>query len=413
MWKTLTSSLQLLARKGIEMVALIRTLNGLEDIRQDGICEKRLNPVVVGITGRSSSHGKGGVVTSEQNEVIELMKKLGSRGHVVVRGDSVKVSLPFAEDVNPNITVWPNGAWRDFSGTNTAAEWDKLGLLRHGYLKDLRDAVGNRFPKMWNELQDVFGNSAFEYVLQRTLRAGKLKVIWGAIAFPIVDESNKVIGIQTRRIDGGEPKNQIVHGSDAKGGLFIGNIFGPDKPLLICEGATDTFTEVSDFNVVGAISSSLLGGLKKYLNIEKDVFSQFILAFDADDAGRNAQGEMLGYMLSIGIPREKISVMRHSEGNKDFNDEMVNTHRFFYDPIEEASEKIFVSVVDELSNSLTPGYEKALFVGFFPPDWVGFEHSTKPDGLHKLYVFPESYSRTEVNRQMYSLKASAYILKGW
>lgn len=353
-------------------------------------------------------------MTDKQFEVVELMKKLGSRGHTTIRGDSVKVSLPFAEDVNPNITVWPNGAWRDFSGTDTSVEWAKLGLLRHGYLPDLKEAVGNRFPKMWHELPDAFDQEHLDYVQKRNLRWKSLKLLWGALAFPIVDEGNNIIGIQTRRIDGGEPKNQIVHGSDAKNGLFIGHIDGPNAPLLICEGATDTYTEVYGFNQVGAISSSLLGGVKKYINVQKECFREFILAFDADDAGRTAQGELLGYMLSVGIPREKIFLMVHTEGNKDLNDEMCKHGVFKSEPIiVQESSRIFVRIVDELSPFATPEYEEALFVGFFPPDWVGFDHSTKPDGLHKLYIFPESYSRTEINRQMYNFKASAYVLRGW
>jgi len=351
-------------------------------------------------------------MTDKQNQVIELMRKLGSK-HSVIRGDSVKVSLPFAEDVNPNITVWPNGAWRDFSGTDTSKDWEALGLLRHGYLEDLQHAVTSRFPRMWNELYDVFDQEHLDYCSERTLRRSSIKLLWGALAFPIVDESNNVIGIQTRRIDGGEPKNQIVRGSDAKNGLFISHIEGPNEPLLICEGATDTYTEVYGVNHVGAISSSLLGGVKKYINVEKECFREFILAFDADDAGRTAQGELLGYMLSIGIPRGKIFIMLHTEGNKDLNDEMCNHHVFHSVPVISKDLDIFVKVVDELSLEMTPGFEEALFVGFFPPDFPNHNHSTKPDGLHKLYVFPESYSRTEINRQMYNFKTSAYILRGW
>ena len=253
------------------------------------------------------------------------------------------------------------------------------------------------------------------YCSERTLRRGSIKLLWGALAFPIVDEFNTIIGIQTRRIDGGEPKNQIVHGSDARNGLFISHIDGPNAPLLICEGATDTYTEVAGVNHVGAISSSLLGGVKKYINVEKNCFREFILAFDADEAGMNAQGELLGYMLSIGIPREKIFIMLHTEGNKDLNDEMCNHHIFHSEPINTKNSDIFVTVVDGVTNDDEASVEmkEALWVGYFPPDFPKHTHSTKPDGLHKLYVFPESYSRTEINRQMYNFKTSAYILRGW
>jgi len=360
-------------------------------------------------------------MTDKQNTVIELMKKLGSKGHVVARGDSVKVSLPFAEDVNPNITVWPNGAWRDFSGTDTAPKWEELGLLKHGYLEDLQHAVTNRFPRMWNELHDAFDQEHLDYVQRRNLRWESIKLFWGSLAFPIVDELNNIIGIQTRRIDGGEPKNIMVHGSDAKNGLFISHpivtVDDSHSPLLICEGATDTYTKVFGVNQVGCISCSLLGGLKKYLSVQKGTYCEFILALDADEAGRTAQGELLAYMLSIGIPREKIFLMVHTDGNKDLNDEMCHNKHFDSVPINVKSDvhDIFVTVVDGVTNDDEASIEmkEALWVGFFPPDFPGHEHSTKPDGLHKLYVFPESYSRTEINRQMYNFKASAYILRGW
>ena len=348
-------------------------------------------------------------MTNAQNEVIELMKRLGSKGHVIARGDSVKVSLPFAEDTNPNITVWPNGAWRDFSGTNNAAEWEKLGLLGHGYLEELRNAVTNRFPRMFNELPPVDGTTTENYCHSRNLRSGFLKLLWGSIAFPIVDFDGNIIGIQTRRIDGGEPKNMMVHGSDGKNGMFMANSAGANTPLLICEGATDTYTEVFGVSQVGCISSSMLGGLKTFLNRSRDVYTEFILALDADEAGRTAQGELLGYMLSIGIPRGKIFLMVHTEGNKDLNDEMCNHHTFRSEPINTKSSDIFVKT----TCTIIPEMEEGLWVGFFPPDFPEYTHSTKPDGLHKLYVFPESYSRTEINRQMYNFKTSAYILKGW
>jgi hypothetical protein len=357
--------------------------------------------------------GTGEEMTNEQNEVIELMKRLGSKGHTVVRGENVRVSLPFSEDSNPNITVWPNGSWYDFSGTNTEGEWEKLGLKRHGYLSDLRNAVTNRFPKMWNELPSVSDGQLLEYAQKRNLRWKSLKSLRNSLAFPIVNESNDVIGIQTRRIDGQEPKNIMVHGSDGKNGLFISHIDGPNEPLLICEGATDTFTEVFSVNHIGAVSSSMLGGVKKFVSIGKDIFREFILAFDADDAGKNAQGEMLNYMLSIGIPRGKIFVLVHSDGCKDLNDEICSYHMFKSVPISGESSNIFVKVIDELSQDTAPGFQDALFVGFFPPDFVGFDHSTKPDGQHELYIFPESYPRYEVNRLMYNYKASAYILRGW
>lgn len=353
-------------------------------------------------------------MTDKQFEVIELMKKLGSKGHIVNAGSAVRVSLPFSEDLNPNITVWPNGSWHDFSNPSHLAQWEAIGLKDHGYVKDLQDAIKNRFPKMWAELKKPLpGSSAAEYITNRGL-SGDIRMYRGSLAFPIYNEIGEIVGIQTRRIDGQEPKNLMVHGSDGKNGLFIRDMDHGAMPIVICEGATDTYTWVSGCHTIGALSASMLDGVKKWLALNRENYPYFVLALDADDAGRDAQSKLLDYMLGIGIARDRIKVMEHGHG-KDLNDEMNNHHRLEIADLDEVKTDLFVKVVDEVNNvdEASNDMRKALWVGFFPPDFPGVDHASYPSGNYALYVFPESYGRAEVNKLMWKLKQSAYILRGW
>jgi 5S rRNA maturation endonuclease (ribonuclease M5) len=349
-------------------------------------------------------------MTDFQLKTIDAMKKLGSQGYTKMDGQNVYVSLPFAEDRNPNIKVWPDGSWHDFSGNEE--KWANLGLRPFGTLKELTSVLAVRFKKLWLTLPRVTTPEIINYAKNRALYYGYLCEMNGALAFPIYDPDQRiVIGIQTRRVDGGLPKNQMVHGSDGKNGLFIAE-FGVDhSTVLVCEGATDSYSKLSeDYDVIGAISCSMLDGVKRFLLLNREKYERIVLAFDADDPGRAAQGEMINYLISVGISKEHISVLVHSNGCKDVNDE-VTKHMLplMYESLPEIDSNIFVRFAD----AVLPEMEDALWVGFFPPDFPGYDHSTRPDGQHSLYVFPESYPRTDINRQMYNYKSSAYILKGY
>lgn len=350
-------------------------------------------------------------MTDKQFEVIELMKKLGSKGHIVNAGSAVRVSLPFLEDENPNITVWPNGSWHDFSNPSHLEQWEAIGLKDHGYVKDLQDAIKNRFPKMWAELDsvNVVTDDRYRKYVENRMLGGDIRVYHGSLAFPIYNELGDIVGIQTRRIDGNEPKNLMVHGSDGKNGLFIRDTGYDPLPVVICEGATDTYTWVSGCHSIGALSASMLDGVKKWLTINNGAHPYFILALDADNAGADAQSNLLNFMLKLGIDRDRIKVMEHGHG-KDLNDEMNNHHRLEVSDLDEVKTDLFVKVVDEVNEDMTT---KALWVGFFPPDFPGVDHANYPSGNYAFYVFPESYGRSKVNELMWKLKQSAYILRGW
>jgi hypothetical protein len=354
---------------------------------------------------------KGSEMTKEQNETIELMKRLGSNGNTRIDGGSVYVALPFRTDHDPNVKVWRDGSWRDFSSpTETASKWAELGLSDHGTLQQLRDSLTDRFPKLWKELPDAYSfASTAAYITSRQLR-GDIRVAQDSLCFPIYNKHMDMVGIQTRRIDGGTPKNQMLHGSDGKHGLFVSFLDGPNQPLVICEGATDTYTVVgTGWSMIGAVSCSMLDGVKEYLLQNKDNYPCFVLALDADEPGRAAQGELLSYMLSIGIHRTTILFMTHSDGCKDLNDEILKNGTIHTEALPAQGSSIFVKVVGEI----VPEMENALWVGFFPPDFPGFEHATNADGRHQLYVFPESYPRGLVNARMWYYRQSAYILRGF
>lgn len=346
-------------------------------------------------------------VTDQQLEVIELMKKLGSKGHVVNASGVVKVSIPFSEDMNPNITVWANGSWHDFSNPSHKEQWEALGLKDHGYLQDLRNAVKNRFPKMWAECEKPQANDKYSNYINSRMLTGDIRIYHGSLAFPIYNEFGEIIGIQTRRIDGQEPKNMMVHGSDGKNGFFIR--YSQDGiPLIICEGATDTYTLVNGSNMIGALSASMLDGVKKWIANNKYRVMYFVLAFDADAAGTDAQGKMLEYLESIGIERSRIKVMAHEHG-KDLNDEINNNNRLKIEDLDEVRTDLFVKVVDEVNEEM----ESAVWFGFFPPDFPTMKHINSINYKNHLFVFPESFGRSKVNSLMWNNKSSAYILRGW
>lgn len=348
-------------------------------------------------------------MTDAQLRTISAMKRLGSAGYTKQDGQNIYVSLPFAEDKNPNIKVWPDGSWHDFSGNSD--KWEALGLKPHGTLRELENVLADRFHKIWEGLPRVSietGDSPQAIYARNRGLSGDIRVYNGSLAFPIMNHTGQIIGIQTRRIDGEQPKNMMLHGSDGKNGLFIHNDECGGDYVLICEGATDTYTLVPGVVSVGAISVSMLDGVKNWIMVHKDEYRFFVLAFDADEPGDEAQNKMLTYMLSIGIVRNRIKIMNHRYG-KDLNDEMNNHNGLEFSDLGEIETNLFVKLVD----SVTPEMEGAIWYGFFPPDFPTMQHSNVIDYRHHLYVFPESFSRTQINKLMWDNKSSAYILRGW
>lgn len=153
----------------------------------------------------------------------------------------------------------------------------------------------------------------------------------------------------------------------------------------------------------------MLDGVKRFLKLEKDVFPKYILALDADEPGRAAQADILSYMLSIGIPHERIMQMIHTKENKDLNDEWYSHHKIDTEMLPEPRSDLFVKMTD----TVIPEMEEALWVGFFPADFPDYHHDFFVSGSYSLYVFPECFSRTLINKLMWEHKASAYILRGF
>jgi hypothetical protein len=230
------------------------------------------------------------------------------------------------------------------------------------------------------------------------------------------DNGFAISGIQRRFIHDHTPKNLAWHGSDAKNGFFYQQGTGEFNPhtVYVCEGATDTYTNFLPDKAwaIGAISCSALDGLISYLKTVPQDF-HIVLCFDADEPGQEAQNRVY---VAIKDRFETIEVMEHSPGLKDLNDEWCSRGEIRVTEINKKTidSPLFVTLVDELPVMIdSERRENVNFVGFFPPDFPDDYHTAYPDPKATIYIFPESYGRSEVNKLMWKLKKSAYILRGW
>lgn len=350
-----------------------------------------------------------------QARAVQLLELMGSDpGHILQDGRNLYVSLPFRRDVNPNVKVFPDGSYHDFSAS---PGWEKFGLKFYGTLKDLELAGDSYFTNVFNELELPDGE-ARAYIERRKLNPVGLKqeTYHGdlVIDFPMYLDG-KIVGIQRRFIGDHVPKNVMWKGSNATDSIFMqmGDQFS--NTVYVCEGATDTATDFLKGRgalAIGAPSCSSLGGVIRYLG-SLDSNYEIVLCFDGDEPGQEAQDKVY---VAIKDRFEKIYELEHTDGCKDLNDEWNKKGGLIHKLIDRnLQQNIFVRVVDDISLSeLNEFHGKELnFVGFFPPDFPGEYHTFYPDPKAKMYVFPESFSRTEVNKLMWKLQKSAYILRGF
>lgn len=357
--------------------------------------------------------------TIRQARAIELLGLMGSdTEHLVPDGRNVYVPLPFRKDANPNVKVFPDGSYHDFSAS---PGWSELGLKFYGTLDDLEKAGGSYFKNVWlNRLFPLEGG-AKAYAEERKLRAVGLRQEQyhgeTVLCFQMFSVDGKMVGIQRRFIGDHTPKNIMFHGSNASESIFM-QPGDPDMPnaVYVCEGATDTHTDFlhgKGWLAIGAPSCSSVEGVIKYLLSNVSSESDVVLCFDADEPGQEAQNKVY---LAIKDHFPKVYELVHTPGCKDLNDEWTKKGGLVHKLIEQTDPTdIFVKVVDEFPwEDFNQLLERELnFVGFFPADFPGMYHTFYPDPKAKLYIFPESYGRAEVNKLMWKLKKSAYILKGW
>jgi hypothetical protein len=357
---------------------------------------------------------KGDDMTEAQRMTVDALVKLGSRREGVVEsGSQVLVPLPFRYDVHPNIVVWPDGSWHDFSAD---IGWERLGMKYYGDAKSLTGKQYERWEYTWSGLLPVANvPEAKAYCEKRCLYSRDLRVSMDgpmAICFPLYDPKElRLVGIQRRYIDGIEPKNKAFPGSDMKGGIFARVSKERTTPFTVSvfEGATDTYTDIWGTDIsIGAPSCSSLGGVKSFIEENKVDISTLLLSFDNDIPGQKASMDMQSWAKNQGI---KCEVLLHKQGYKDVNDLICAGIALEYADVPER-ENGFVKVVDEI----TPDMESATWVGFYPPDFPQFRHISFSESAMDesiLYVFPESFGRSRVNEIAWERGASAYILRGW
>jgi hypothetical protein len=361
-------------------------------------------------------------MTMKQARAVELLKKLGSdMSKATQHGNTIYVPLPFRRDDNPNVKVWDDGSWHDFSASK---DWSGVGLKYHGTLRDLESAVGEMFEAIWATLPTLDDNNWIlphirSYVDGRLLRAELLR--WGTyggesvILFPMVEvgKLGKIVGIQRRFIGQHIPKNIMYAGSDAKNGVFYQENNPMVENVYVCEGATDTFTDfLPPYSAaIGATSCSALDGVIAYLKLLESGVA-IHLCFDADEYGQEAQSKVY---MAIKDRFDCIYTMVHHKDLKDVNDEYLTYGKITTVQSSQIEDKHqFVTMVDELPASIdNPPPNEVNWVGFFPPDFPNVWHTQYPDSKAGLYIYPESYGRIRVNAEMWKLKKSAYILRGW
>jgi hypothetical protein len=361
-------------------------------------------------------------MTMKQARAVELLKKLGSdMSKATQHGNTIYVPLPFRRDDNPNVKVWDDGSWHDFSASK---EWADFGLRYHGTLRDLESAVGEMFETIWKTLL-TFDNNNWTLPTMRSYANGRLLrtdlLRWGTysgefvILFPMIEvgKLGKIVGIQRRFIGQHVPKNIMYTGSDAKNGIFYQGNNEIVSDIYVCEGATDTFTDFlpPHSEAIGATSCSVLDGVITYLKLI-DSGVAVHLCFDADEYGQEAQSKVY---MAIKDRFDYIDTMIHHKDLKDVNDEYVTYGKITTIRLYQATaERQFVTMVLDLPANLdNPPSNEVNWVGFFPPDFPNVWHTSYPDPKAGLYIYPESYGRARVNAEMWKLKKSAYILRGW
>lgn len=289
-------------------------------------------------------------MTSQQKKTIDLLYELGSDPDITYQdGRNYRVALPFTTDLNPNIEVFPDGHYTDYSAS---PEWEKLGIGKYGDSRDLMKALGThnilakqelllQMKEAWDSLETLEPEEVLKYVGRRKLWG---HIRWGYyntrmfIAFPMWKHGD-IVGIQRRFLDGEQPKNMMYRGSDSHG--IFRTFESCASALYVMEGATDTATDYTILgNVIGAPSASMLEGVQSYIAEWDQVWpdERIHLCFDNDAAGREATKKMVEYIKEIG--HHEIYILNHPPKTKDFNDIIVAGYTYTFSKYEDPIEQI-------------------------------------------------------------------------
>jgi hypothetical protein len=337
-----------------------------------------------------------------QFRAVEALEKLGSSLEHAQQGDGyVLLSKPFHSDRTPSVEVFRDGGYRDWAEDTTG--WEALGLKSIGTYLDLEEAAEGRFQKVWNELSPL-SEEGRAYLEGRKISTEGLKSDGPAVCFPLW-HGDKMVGIQRRFIDGRVPKNRCFAGSDASGlfyplqrdeGIVNKNI------MAICEGATDSYTMARYSLVTGVLSASTLVGLQEVIPSSS---YEFVLCFDADSAGREAERKVLAMFPNQSFSRLVLGKY------KDVN-EMV-CQRGIEGVLAEKITRDATPDLEFISGSLAHApVNSALWLGFWPPDVPkGAPTSFSPRDGYSWYVFPPDIDPLKAREWCWTRHVSGYVCK--
>lgn len=282
-------------------------------------------------------------MNDKQRKTVELLYKLGSDPAVTKETKGiVRVGLPFRVDRNPNIEVFKDGYYYDYSNSDG---WEDRGLHHTGNSQDLERYFEEEMIEIYNSYKNSYGEIDDEDIRIYAKRRKLYDFSYGEedgrkfLAFPMFDPDNNgkgIVGIQRRYIDDKEPKNKMVKNSSGYS-IFKPISLSDTGVLLVTEGATDSHSAISNgLDVVGAPSCSMVQGVISYIMADTRC-DTIVLAFDDDEAGHEASNKVYE-AIKKKYPNH-VFILDHA-GYKDVNEMVVNDAPFNWYLPEETKEMI-------------------------------------------------------------------------
>jgi DNA primase len=292
--------------------------------------------------------GKGGNVLNfissiENVEYIDAIKMMAERA---------SVSLPESSDSKEREN---SGYIRKLVEINTEAarfyhsqlqdNTDALSYLRN---RKIKDSVITKFgigyaPDSWDSVLKYLKGKG--YIEKDIMKAGLLKKgntsyydsFRNRIMFPIIDMRNRVIGFGGRILSGegakyiNSPETPAYNKSSSLYGINIAKNSKAEK-IIIVEGYMDCIAihQAGFSNCVASLGTALT---RKQASMLKKLFPEIIIAYDMDQAGRNATIRGLDLMASIGCD---VKILEMPEGKDPDEYIKINGREAFGNLIENA-----------------------------------------------------------------------------
>ncbi|MBN1622917.1 MAG: DNA primase [Clostridia bacterium] len=270
--------------------------------------------------------GKGGNVLNfissiENIEYIDAIKMMAERA---------SVSLPESNDSKERENsgyvrklVEINTEAARFYHTQLLDNPDALSYLRNRKIKDsvvIKFGIGFA-PDSWDSVLRHLKSKGF--IEDDIMKAGLLKKgstsyydsFRNRIMFPIIDMRNRVIGFGGRILSGegakyiNSPETPAYNKSSSLYGINIAKNSKAEK-IIIVEGYMDCIAihQAGFSNCVASLGTALT---RKQASMLKKLFPEIIIAYDMDQAGRNATIRGLDLMASIGCD---VKILEMPEG---------------------------------------------------------------------------------------------------